>query len=331
MKFLLLLRPVNLLIIALTMYITKIFLVEAILTGSFLIELQDIYQVPAQQELNFLLLVIMVILVAAGGNIINDYFDVRADRINKPEKTYIDYHISRGLALKSHIVFNVLAIGIAIYLWIATNSIAPLLFALGGSILLLLYSMVLKRKLFIGNFTVAVLTGIVPLIAYTFMIPILNQYENTSLDFTLGTITFKLIPYYDTIAIVGIFCFFAFIMNYIREIVKDIIDIPGDQKVGCKTFPISFGILTTKIIIGLLLFICISIFLFPFVMWPGTLSVPIILYPFLLILILLGIATLLVCFASQKKHYKITSFILKIIMLIGILLPVILNYGTNDF
>lgn len=329
MKFILLLRPVNLLIIALTMYVTKLFLVEAILTGNYLIELRDIYEIPKHYELNFFFLVMMVVFLAAGGNIINDYFDVRADRINKPKKTYIDYHVSRQLAIKAHIVFTSIAILLSLYLWMVTDSYWPVIFSFSIAVGLWLYSAILKRKFLIGNFVIAVLTGIVPFIAYTYFVPILSQYENTSLDFTLETVTFKLVPFYDTVAIVGVLCFFAFITNFIREMIKDINDIVGDTRVGCRTVPIVLGIVITKTIISFLLFLCISVFLFPFVMWPKTMGVSIILYPFTLIIILLALTMIFLIMARKKNQYKMATLTLKLVMIIGILLPVILNYGTN--
>ena len=64
------------------------------------------------EEFDFFLIVFSTVLIAAAGNIINDYFDVRADRINKPEKLIITKYINRKWAILSHWVLNVIAFGI---------------------------------------------------------------------------------------------------------------------------------------------------------------------------------------------------------------------------
>jgi 4-hydroxybenzoate polyprenyltransferase len=314
------------------MYITKIYLVEALLTGSFLIEnLADIYEVPVNYELNFFLLVLMMVFLAAGGNIINDYFDVRADRINKPNKTYIDYHIGRKWAIISHFTFTGLAVLIGLYLYFVLDNYWFVFFALFIAGALWFYSLILKKIFIVGNLLVAILTGLVPFIAYLYFTPLLTQYETTSLDYTMGAITFKLVPSADTIAIVSVLCVFAFLTNLIREIIKDISDILGDVRVGCKTVPIVLGVFTTKVILALLILLTASIFSIPFVMWPLSISVPVIAYPAITIIVLLLITLVLLIMANEKSKYKYASFTLKLVMLVGLLWPVILNSGTNDF
>ncbi len=332
MKFILLLRPVNLMIIALTMYITKVYIVEALMSGSFLFEnLADIYELPDDYEFNFLLLVFMMVFLAAGGNIINDYFDVRADRINKPKKTYIDYHIKRKWAVIAHFIFTGLAIFISIYLWFATDNVYFVAFSIGIAFFLWIYSVFLKRYFLIGNIVIALLTGIVPFVSYLYFVDILGQFEFTSLDYTMGTLTFKLLPMTDTIVFVGIFCVIAFFINLIREIVKDISDILGDRRVGSKTMPIVLGVAATKIITSLLILALVSIFSFPFVMWPNTVGIKVIFVPFMVITGLLLLSMVLLIFAREKDKYKYATFTLKLTMLFGLFLPMIINSGINDF
>ena len=310
---------------------TKIYIVEAVLTGSFLFEnLSDIYQLPENYELNFFLLVMMMVLLAAGGNIINDYFDVRADRINKPKKTYIDYHVSRKTAIIAHVLFTGAAILISFYLWFATGNYQFTLFALVIALLLWIYSVFLKRKFLIGNLSIAVLTGIVPYISYLYFLPILSQFENTSLDFTMGNLTFKLVPMYDTIVFVGIFSALAFLINLVREIIKDIYDIIGDRRVGSKTMPIVIGVYATKIITSLLILFIVTIFSFPIMMWPQIVGIKVVFIPFIMMIVLLLITMFLLIAAREKDKYKYSSFTLKLTMLYGLFLPMIINSGVND-
>ncbi|MEZ4936481.1 MAG: UbiA family prenyltransferase [Crocinitomicaceae bacterium] len=331
MKFILLLRPLNLLIIALTMYMTKMYIVEAVLTGSFLFEnIGEIYEIPANYELNFFILVLMMVFLAAGGNIINDYFDVRADRINKPNRTYIDYHVNRKTAIVSHFIFNGLAMILSIYLWFAAENYRFFLFALLIAALLWIYSAFLKRRFLVGNLSIAMLTGIVPYITYLYFLPILNQFEFTSLDFTLKDHTFKLIPMTDTIVFVGIFSVLAFLINFVREIIKDIMDIRGDRRVNSKTMPIVIGVSATKIITSLLILLIITVFSFPIAMWPQIVGIPVVFIPFLVMIVLLVTTLVLLILARETSKYKYASITLKIAMLYGLFLPMIINSGVNE-
>lgn len=318
-------------IIALTMYMTKIYIVEAILTGSFLFEMNDLYKLPEGYESNFVLLVLMMVFLAAGGNIINDYFDVRADRINKPNKTYIDYHISRKTAIITHLTFTFLAIFISVYLWFATDNYYFFLMAISIASLLWFYSSVLKRKFLIGNFIVALLTGFVPIVSYLYFGDVINQFEFTSLDYTMGTMTIKLLPKTDIIVFVGVFSLMAFLLNIIREIIKDICDIVGDARVGVRTMPIVLGVSATKIILSLMIIFLISIFSFPFMMWPKSAGIKELFIPFMVMTGLMVLTMFFLIMAREKGKYKYASFTLKLAMLFGLFLPAIINSGINEF
>lgn len=332
MKFILLLRPINLVIIALTMYITKIYIVEALMSGSFMFEnIGDIYDLPKDYDFNFFLLVMMMVSLAAGGYILNDYFDVRADRINKPNKTYIDYHISRKTAIIAHLAFTFIGICLSIYLWTATGKSVFTTIAFSIGLLLWIYSVFLKKHFLIGNLLIAALTGIVPYVSYLYFTDFLTQFENTSLDYIMGPLTFKLLPRYDAIVFVGIFCVIAFLLNLVREIIKDIQDIVGDRRVGAKTIPIVIGVTATKIIASFLIIVTVSIFTFPFTMWPKTMGIQVIFIPFITIICLLILTLILMILAREKGKYKYAIFTLKLTMLFGLFLPVIINSGINDF
>ena len=173
------------------------------------------------------LLSLSTILIAAAGYIINDYYDIKIDLINKPDRVVIGKNITRRYAIFFHTVLS--ASGVAIGLILGWK-IALINFF--SSFILWWYSNNLKRQPFVGNLTVAFLTGV-----SIWLINIL--YPQIIIDIDNPLIT--------------IYAVFAFFMTLVREIIKDIEDLKGDDTFGCKTLPIVLGIRRTKFIIYLIL------------------------------------------------------------------------------
>ncbi len=211
-----LIRFPNLMIIFLTQYFTAIFLIG--MDDSFKLYLFD----P-----NLFLLSASTVLIAAGGYIINDYYDIKIDYINRPEKVVVGKLIKRRIALTTHTVFSFFGILIGLFVNLLIGGINLI-----AAFLLWLYSNLLKRYPFIGNLTIAFLTAL-GLLVVVILYP-KNQY------------------------IVIIYAMFAFFINLIREIIKDIEDWKGDQAFGCKTLPVVFGIRKTKRIVLFILLIFIG-------------------------------------------------------------------------
>ena len=202
----------------------------------------------ALSDIDFFLLVFATVLLAAAGYIINDYFDIKIDSINKPRKLFIGKSFNRRPAILIHQIFNFIAIAIGIYLsWRVENMkllmINPLVAAL-----LWLYSTGYKKQPLIGNLIVSLLTGMVILIVVLFEQPLFHPVGN--LDFLAAYSIFLRAFYYFI---------FAFLVSLIREIIKDMEDIEGDSKYGCKTLPIVFGIPRTKSIVYMLGIIVLSL------------------------------------------------------------------------
>jgi 4-hydroxybenzoate polyprenyltransferase len=231
-----------------TMYFMRVFILGKILGNNQL--------ALRMSELEFALLVLSFVLIAAGGNIINDYFDLRADRINKPHRVIIGKHVKRRVAMVSHLVFNAIGILIGGYLawrvgmW---NLLIVHLFASGS---LWFYSVILKREFLIGNIVIALLAALVPLAVGLFEIPLtISAYgEEVSaifleLDPEVDPMIFFKILYYFILGFAG----YAFLLTLIREIQKDMADIEGDRAVGCRTIPIVLGIKKAKLITLILL------------------------------------------------------------------------------
>ncbi len=198
-------------------------------------------------EFNFWLLVFSTVIIAAGGNIINDYFDVRADRVNRPSRVIIGKFIKRRWAIVSHWCFNSIAFCIALYLSWYYQSFVFILIHVVSITLLWWYSVSLKKKPFIGNFVVSLLTVLVIYLTQVF-INLDGSFENNILKFQNDSV-FNIPSLY----IVWIFMGMAFLQNFAREIIKDAEDVKGDLVIGAKTLAMILGnTKTIKLIGGLL-------------------------------------------------------------------------------
>ncbi|MBT1687211.1 geranylgeranylglycerol-phosphate geranylgeranyltransferase [Dawidia soli] len=164
------------------------------------------------------------VLIAAAGYIINDYYDVKIDYINKPGRVVIGKSITRRYAILFHVVLS--SAGVLLGLMLSWKIAAVNVLTV---FLLWFYSNNLKRLPFIGNFVVALLTGLAILIV--------DLYYHT------GSV------------LIIIYASFAFFMTLVREIIKDMEDLKGDVTFGCKTLPIMLGLRRTKFIIYLILFL----------------------------------------------------------------------------
>ncbi len=262
--------------------------------------------------IDFILLVFSTCLIAAGGNIINDYFDVKADRINKPEKLIITKHIKRRWAIVSHWSFNGIAFLIGIYLSIKYSSLSFVFIHLISINLLWFYSMYFKRKVLIGNIMIAFLTALVPMLALLFMIYSPNESNQLADPSAFGWIMD-----YD-FALIQFITFFAFVQNLAREILKDIQDIEGDKLIYVKSLPMVIGIKKTMAITFLLLsFLPVFLLFLFFSQEYLTTSFVLNNWTFLLAGVINLIILLLIILG--KGNFKFYDRLIKISMLLGIL------------
>ena len=234
-------------------------------------------------DYHLFLLSISTAMIAAAGNIINDYFDVKIDQINKPNEVIIGRFIRRRDAILSHQILNFFGILIGLFL---NPKIGVINFLAATA--LWFYSERFKRQAFVGNFLVALLTFL-----SVFIVGI--YYEKGR-------------------RIILIYSLFAFMITLIREIIKDMEDIRGDARFGCRTIPVIWGIRKTKIFI----FILLSIFVAEI----GILSIPIhnlvIYIIFSLLLIPVFYLARKLYSADKKSDFHQLSIFCKYIMLIGI-------------
>jgi 4-hydroxybenzoate polyprenyltransferase len=289
------------------------------------------------EVVDFTALILSTVLIAASGNIINDYFDVKADRVNKPNRLIIDKYIKRRWAMMFHWIFSSVGFIIALAIGYHLHNVWVPMIAFLSINLLWFYSAYYKRRPLIGNVIVALLIGVLPIYVMVYNWPLISvPIENN--DVTRLIVTDYFI---DVILIVSSL---AFLQNLIRELTKDIQDVRGDLKLGAKTFPIKYGIKKTKwliTLIGLLTiilsaFFYIYIWNFDFNMQGATMGNGINLeeissfdvgnFSIMLIssLITFLISLFLVLFFNKSKTYKIASVLLKFAMLFGLLTPLFL-------
>lgn len=253
----------------------------------------------------FGLLVFASLCIAAAGNIINDIYDVETDLVNRPSKVIIGKSISEKTAYTLFIVFNVIGVLIGFYLSNLVGRSGFFAIFVIISALLYIYASYLKQSLLLGNIVVSALVGLSILIVGVFeLIPVITaQNQTTQLTF------FKILLDY---------AIFAFFINLIREIVKDIEDIDGDYKSGMNTLPIAIGRdRATKVVFGLTILL-----LFATIYYVATyLSKFEIIIGYFLILIIAPLIyiTIKSYGAKTKKHYHHISNMLKLVMLFGML------------
>lgn len=228
-----LIRLPNLGMVVLTMYLMR---------WSLLIPILDLMGFKVQMtELNFFLLVLSTVLIAAAGNIINDYHDVSADRLNKPDKVVIDRLVGRRTGITLHFILSSLGVLLGVFLSVYHRLYWLIPVFLLAPVIIWFYSTSFKHRVFLGNLVLSIMIGMVPLLVILFEYP-LTQRANLDvlLDFPD---MFDPILYW-----VGMFALFAFLTNLIHEIVKDIEDLHGDREVGSKTIAVVYGAITSRIL-----------------------------------------------------------------------------------
>jgi 4-hydroxybenzoate polyprenyltransferase len=203
--------------------------------------------IPPADTTNFFLLVASSLLIAAAGYIINDYFDINIDEVNKPEKMVVDKVINRRWAIAWHLVLSAAGVLLTMLALPVFEKWYLVLANIFCVVLLWFYSTTFKRKVLIGNISISLLTGWTILLIFLSKVSFNDAFE-TAHDGQAKFFRFAFL-----------YAGFAFIISLIREAVKDVEDMPGDQKYGCRTMPIVWGLNATKVYIAVWLIILIAI------------------------------------------------------------------------
>ena len=271
--FLKLTRATNLIILALTQYFIAIFLIG-----------------PKNEWLSIIsdsklfLVILSTSLIAAAGYIINDYYDIKIDIINKPKRVIIGKILKRRIAILAHTFFNLLGIAFGL---IAFWKIAGINFF--AAFLLWLYSNSLKRLPLVGNLVISFLTSL--------SIMAIAVYFDQNYHMVL------------------IFALFAFFLSLIREIIKDMEDVRGDAAFGCRTLPLVYGVRKTKFF----LYSLIIIFLTTLLLLGQELSHSVILYFLLFIFLPVAFLAVKLYQSDTSKDFHFLSKWCKFIMISGVL------------
>jgi len=253
----------------------------------------------------FSLLILTTLCLAAAGNIINDIYDVETDLVNKPKKVIVGISISEKVAYNLFFGFNIIGVGIGFYLSLAVGKSPFFAIFVVISVLLYIYASYLKQMPFIGNIVISILVALSLIIVGIFdLIPAISE-TNKEAQFTF----FKIVLDY---------AFFAFIINLVREMVKDLEDIEGDYKAKMNTLPIAIGRARARQLSFVISFIPIGAVVYYIVtfLYKQQLAVA---YFLVFILAPLIYISLKLYYAETKINYKHISTILKLTMFFGML------------
>jgi 4-hydroxybenzoate polyprenyltransferase len=268
-----LVRMTNLVIVVVTQYFTRILLIGP----------RDEWRsIIANADMFFLSL--STVCIAAAGYIINDYFDIKIDIVNKPERVVVGRYLKRRWAMGAHQILNVLGAVLGLV-------VSPYIFVINvfSITLLWFYSERYKRLPFIGNFIVSLLTG------FSLLILTVHFPANRHLVF--------------------IYAVFSFFISLVREIVKDMEDIKGDEAHGCRTLPIIWGTRQTKNF----LYVILLMFVTTLFVMARALDNNVLIILFFLLLIPIALLTASLARADTRRDFKRISSLCKIIMLLGLI------------
>ena len=266
----------------------------------------------AENSLIYIILLITAsILIAAGGYVLNDYFDVKIDAINNPSEQIVSKTVSRQSAMLLHQILTITGALVGLFLAYLTRSFTLGFVFIVTPGLLWFYSSNYKRQFMIGNLVVSFCAALSILIVAIMELALLQR--------TYGDLIFATDIPRSFYVWTGGFAIFAFLCSWIREIIKDLEDEEGDREMECRTMPIKWGEKRTKAFIYLLIAITIGgLFLanslIPFEGSSLTLRYIIfgIVLPFLVLIYLISKA-------KTPEEYHQASTLSKVIMLIGVL------------
>ena len=258
------------------------------------------------------LLIVAVVAIAAGGYVINDYFDIKIDRINRPEWLIVSNSVSKTEAMWTFRVLTAVGILTGLTLsWLVHSSALALVFVLVPG-LLWFYSASYKRQFLVGNLIVALAAGITPLIVAMANVAVLELRFPDLMGYT--TLEHDLYTY------LGGFAFFAVLCTLVREIIKDLQDLPGDRELECHSLPVVIGTLGTKIVVTVLTLGIMALVLwlnFGVVPFPHSLTDLSTRFALYGLAVPMACALWLVWAAKIESDYRMPQLVWKFVMFIG--------------
>lgn len=265
--------------------------------------------------LGFTFLIMATVFIAAGGYIINDIYDVTADKINKPKQRIIGVSIDQKQARLLYYLFTFTGMGLGFVLSAMIRKPLFMLYFLLVSISLYVYSRVLKKVPLIGNILISILVAATILILGAFeLVPAMNP-ENE-------------VQQWAALTVLKDIALFAFLINFLRELVKDIEDIQGDHVARYRTLPIVIGAKRTAqaaSVFGLIGIFFITLYTFNY-LYNEKWAVAIIFFG---IIAPLGYVCAQLWEVTTKKQFSRLSLLLKIIMFLGICAIPLISYTLD--
>jgi 4-hydroxybenzoate polyprenyltransferase len=246
----------------------------------------------------FFILVISCVLIAAGGYVINDIEDLEIDSVNKPDKKIVENQISKDHAMNIYSALTFLGVLGGFYLsyFKGYPYIGILLLITAG--MLYFYATSYKCIPVLGNVIISLLSALVVIVIIV-PEPFAKDHPGVML-------------------MIAVYAVFSFITTLIREIIKDIEDMEGDQQYGCSTLATALGTTKAKWISFLLTFATLGLLIFAQIMsrqWESFL-------PFFYVCLFIDLPFIFLLrklyFAESKSDFHKSSFWLKLIMFTGI-------------
>lgn len=244
------------------------------------------------------------VVIAAAGYIINDCVDVATDRINKPEKVYIENGIQRSSAMRWYFILNFMGLALSIIASAALSNYLIIFFNILVVGLLFFYSAIFKKTMLVGNMIVSLLTAWVILI-----LPV------SAFGITIGNSNSEKFIWRAAL----VYGIFAFVISMIREVVKDMEDIEGDNAAGGTTLPIVYGVRLSKVYAGVLMMILSAMAAFLIYRSVDLWGWMILLYGIAFLMLPIVLSIIQLYNAHKPDEFHKLSGLIKLIMLSGIL------------
>lgn len=261
------------------------------------------------------LLILATVCIAAAGNIINDIYDIETDAVNKPDKVIVGKYISEKTAFNLFFMLNVIGVGLGFYLSHSVGKSPFFSIFVIISATLYVYASFLKQIPVIGNIVISILVAMSILIVGVFdVLPAITE-SNRATQITI----FKILIDYAV---------FAFLINLVREMIKDIEDVDGDYNAQMNTLPIVIGRERAKYIAFVFGLLPVAVVIYYLVTYLYKQQI-VIGYFLVFIIAPLIYATIKIYSATSKNQFNHISIVYKIVMLLGmlslLLYPIILK------
>lgn len=315
--YLMLVRWQNLLMTAIVLFVMEKWVATPILCAAYFGE-----QLPWWL---LTLLMLATVLITAGGYVINDYFDVKIDQINRPDRLIVTRSVTKPEAMRLFQVLTAAGIVCGIVASICLRSWVTAVIFVFVPGLLWFYSASYKRQFLVGNLIVALAAALCPLlIAIANVAWLKHLYGDVN---GIDVLSLTTLPH-DLYMWIGGFAAFAFWGTFIREIIKDMQDVTGDRELECHSLPVVLGEPATKGIVTALLLamagaiVWLAWWVIPFPNGWNSLHAR---YVVLGLLVPIACELWLLWSARIPSDYRTAQSVMKFVLLMGVLYSFVIN------